>query len=817
MTTAGEVDVKLGLDSAEFIKNLNAAEKEFKDLQKNLKQSQADFDKVSKAMAGMKNPTKEMSNLFNEVKNKLQQDQKAFDNFNNKLKGLQVGVGQTNPIIGQITGALGKLAGPTAAIAATKALIDLGKQSIQTAAQFEQLAVSFEVLAGGADAGEKLTNQIIELASKTPLTTEALSDGARTLLSFGESSEAVVDDLKLLGDITGGDTQRMQSLTLAFAQVGSTGRLMGQDLMQMVNAGFNPLSIMSEKTGKSMAQLKDEMSKGLITFADVKQAMIDATSEGGRFYGMMNKQSQTLDGRMSTLNDKWQIISKSIGDVFMPVAKEAVDIMIKLTDATINTSKAISDWVAKESTSLQGLSKQWDKYWISRFKKRRKNTMVFEVNDDWLEKERKSGLFAKTPKKETKEKESTAGFLGMSGGTAENKKKKQRDKALDEYKKYIEQYNKLTNDYQGTLKARQYLENTLHIDPITQQQEYNELLNIYKNYFAKMQEIATSGAKNKAEIQKLEEENLARQLQEIRVNKELETQRKLYDIQKGYQKQSETITRDNENISFMGGLTSGLFGDAYKRKLELEKWYQDERQKIIKESNGNIEAQNKAFADLEILRNKKTAQDNLNTWQQYGSDVASILNGSFENIINGQQTFSEAMKSLMLSLYKELIKMAWNAATKEIEIEKWKVMTKKALNAITGFFSGGFGGLFGKAVGVATGVGTSIVGGGGMMYPVDPILDTYHSGGVVPGTKEQLAVLKGGERVLNPSENASYTSNNEEVMPNGVSNIMMFNIKAWDGKDVIQTLKANSQTINQIVSSGIKNNNQGLRTTVQNI
>ena len=86
---------------------------------------------------------------------------------------------------------------------------------------------------------------------------------------------------------------------------------------------------------------------------------------------------------------------------------------------------------------------------------------------------------------------------------------------------------------------------------------------------------------------------------------------------------------------------------------------------------------------------------------------------------------------------------------------------------------------------------------------------------VVPGTKEQMAVLKGGERVLNPAQNASYTNGDEGQ--NGVNNVMVFNIKAWDGKDVISTLKSNANTINQIVAGGIKNNQQGLRTTVQNI
>lgn len=216
------------------------------------------------------------------------------------------------------------------AVAIARTLSDIGKNAIQTAGEFEQLQTSFKVMAGGAEAGEQLTNSLIDLASHTPMTTQGLARATRTLLSFGESSENVIEDLKLLGNISGGEEQRFQSLALAFAQVGSTGRLMGQDLLQMVNQGFNPLQIISEKTGKSMATLKKEMEEGKISFDMVKQAMVDATSEGGRFYGLMEEQSQTLNGRLSTLSDNWDLVNKEIGDEFLPYIKAAVDEVIVL-------------------------------------------------------------------------------------------------------------------------------------------------------------------------------------------------------------------------------------------------------------------------------------------------------------------------------------------------------------------------------------------------------------------------------------------------------------------------------------------------------
>ena len=108
-------------------------------------------------------------------------------------------------------------------------------------------------------------------------------------------------NLKALGDIAMGDRNKLNSLTLAFSQMTASGRLMGQDLLQMINAGFNPLSEISRKTGKSIGVLKEEMEKGKISAEMVTQAFYSATQAGGQFHGMTEKMGQTAAGKWSTL------------------------------------------------------------------------------------------------------------------------------------------------------------------------------------------------------------------------------------------------------------------------------------------------------------------------------------------------------------------------------------------------------------------------------------------------------------------------------------------------------------------------------------
>lgn len=184
------------------------------------------------------------------------------------------------------------------AFTAQKAL-EFGRSIIDVRKEIEGFEISFRTLLGNKEKADEMFGNIREFAVKTPLQLKDLSSAAQTLLSFNIEEAEIMPMLKSIGDISMGDAQKLQSLTLAFAQMSSTGKLMGQDLLQMINAGFNPLSVIAEKTGKSIGTLKDEMSKGAISADMVKQAFIDVTAEGGKFHGMLEQQSKGIAGSIS--------------------------------------------------------------------------------------------------------------------------------------------------------------------------------------------------------------------------------------------------------------------------------------------------------------------------------------------------------------------------------------------------------------------------------------------------------------------------------------------------------------------------------------
>ena len=175
--------------------------------------------------------------------------------------------------------------------------------------------------------------------------TSTVNEAAKNMLSFGIDGTKTQTVLKQIGDIAAGDAQKFGSLSLAFAQISSAGKLGGQDLMQLINAGFNPLTEMSKKTGKSIGELKDDMAKGAISAEMVEEAFAAATSEGGQFHGMLDDiKNNTLQGKLATLQGSFDNLKAKAFEMILPLANKL------LTLVTDTIMPAIDRFVAKVST-----------------------------------------------------------------------------------------------------------------------------------------------------------------------------------------------------------------------------------------------------------------------------------------------------------------------------------------------------------------------------------------------------------------------------------------------------------------------------------
>ena len=205
----------------------------------------------------------------------------------------------------------------------------LGSEMIRVRGEFQSMHTAIETMVGEDIAG-RLIPQIKELAKISPLTMSDMVGAEKMMLGFNIQAEDTIKYLKAISDISMGESSKFNSLTLAFSQMSAAGKLMGQDLNQMINAGFNPLQIISEKTGKSIATLKDEMSKGAVSAEMVQQAFIDATSAGGKFYNMSENASKTINGQLSMMQDALDSVFNELGTKSESVIMDGIQMTTSL-------------------------------------------------------------------------------------------------------------------------------------------------------------------------------------------------------------------------------------------------------------------------------------------------------------------------------------------------------------------------------------------------------------------------------------------------------------------------------------------------------
>lgn len=247
----------------------------------------------------------------------------------------------------------------------------------------------------------------------------------------------------------------------------------------------------------------------------------------------------------------------------------------------------------------------------------------------------------------------------------------------------------------------------------------------------------------------------------------------------------------------------GDYKDALGACLAADKWYSEEYQKIQQNrKNLNEEDKQLAITSLENLYKQRKQEALEDVWEEHGEKIGNIFSDELYKVLTEYGDFEIGMKNITKRIYNYIIQESIKATIQQI-------FGIKAVNQM-------MTGLLSTASGIKSPVATGLIRGISKAVGFK-----FHSGGVmpvgantdIPGTQEQLALLKGGERVLSPSENTSYNSNassgNSPVVFNN------YNIKAWDSKDVQKYLLENRDLLNSITYDGIKNNSNSLRQIVR--
>jgi tape measure domain-containing protein len=342
MTTITALNVRLGMDVSNFSEGANLAKGEVTKVATIMRQSVPPAEKF-------KQEVDLLNRAFSEAGKKSREYANALAFLENKHKQTASAIAKTteatNKANSSASGASDALVGSLKGAAAAYLSLQTVAKAINLASQVEDATIAFEVLTGSAKDGALLFEQIRRFAAESPVTFSNAAEATKTMMSFGVAAQDVQKNLQMLSDVTGGNNDRFKMLSLAFSQTTAAGRLMGQDLLQMINAGFNPLQQISKTTGESMIELKKRMEDGGISSQEVRQAFEDATSAGGMFHGMTERLAGTVSGKLNIALSDLEQKAASAGQAMGPLLIQLLDTFTRLKpilDAVINLVDGIS-------------------------------------------------------------------------------------------------------------------------------------------------------------------------------------------------------------------------------------------------------------------------------------------------------------------------------------------------------------------------------------------------------------------------------------------------------------------------------------------
>jgi tape measure domain-containing protein len=309
--------------------------KEYEEQKKAVDDLQKEYDESSTAQDKNKKSLSQLAVQMNNAKADVIKTTKEIDNLGKESDGSAKQVDDLSKKMGDADGASKSLNDGFTVLKGTMAnlasqaiskIVDGFKSLVGGAVDYqksmEYYTTSFTVMTGSADKASETVKKLADIGAKTPFDMPQLADATSLLMNFGFNADDAVNSMMMLGDISQGNADKLDSISRAYGKMSSAQKVSLEDINMMIDAGFNPLQEISEHTGESMQSLYDRISKGKMSVDEITESMKRSTSEGGKYFQSMDAQSQTLDGRLSTLSDT---INSKLGEALQPILQKAAD------------------------------------------------------------------------------------------------------------------------------------------------------------------------------------------------------------------------------------------------------------------------------------------------------------------------------------------------------------------------------------------------------------------------------------------------------------------------------------------------------------
>jgi len=248
----------------------------------------------------------------------------------------------------KLTASLGSMAGQIALAGGmiTGLFGGIVTKGLMAAGQFEQTTIAFETMLGSADETTALLSSLTDFAAKTPFEMPEILQATRGLVQFGERGDDVLTTLNMLGNAASGTSTNFGMVALVFNQIRGVGRLLTQDFRQLSTRGILSLQDLAKHFDTTTKGAQEMLSGGKVSFEDTRAIFQGLSEEGGRFFNLMERQSQSFLGLTSTFKDAVNILFRKIGTELIPIAKWAVNVANQMVSVFDSMSPLVKKLIA---------------------------------------------------------------------------------------------------------------------------------------------------------------------------------------------------------------------------------------------------------------------------------------------------------------------------------------------------------------------------------------------------------------------------------------------------------------------------------------
>lgn len=315
----------------ELNKALETNKKELADTNKKTKEYEKELDQLKTAEKENGTATKEQKARMAELEKEIDKARTRAAQLKTEQIDLKNGLKETTKElknhksgISSVSTEMNKLKTMVTGFIAAYGGKKLWEMLIGSNAEMEQYTTSLEVMLGSAEKASAMIAEMREFAAKTPLTLDNVISSGTMLMSYGVDESSLIDTMTKLGDLASGNAEKMDRITLAYGQMLAKGKVTGEELRQMTEAGVPLQTALAESIGVTGEEFSKMVSKGEVGIDALNKAITELTTGDGKFAGMMEKQSQTMQGMLSTMQDNITEFFRKMGEGAFGEVKSAL-------------------------------------------------------------------------------------------------------------------------------------------------------------------------------------------------------------------------------------------------------------------------------------------------------------------------------------------------------------------------------------------------------------------------------------------------------------------------------------------------------------